>query len=346
MKIGLLTYHYSVSYGATLQTYATCKALQNLGHEVEIIDYRLADRKSFLYNVVFFIKENNTRKLWRKVYPSVSEYFPDAKSLQEGKHCYDCLMVGSDQTWNPNISKERCLEFFLNFGQKDIRRLSYASSFGLSTWPDQYQHLVPQIKQLLSRFHAISTREEAGRKILKNVFGFESDLVADPTLLIDDYTALSGKIMSNHQLMTFIMNRTENQLKRVLEFSQIYGKKPVMTSTIYPYKGFKYQYPPSIGKWLRNIGGADFVIVDSFHALVFCLKYRKQFMVVTPDNGLNSRLKGLLDTLGIENRFFHDSNTQIPYKRIMEEKIDYRIIEKKLESLKQVSLSFLENNLK
>jgi hypothetical protein len=347
MKIGLLTYHHSAaSYGATLQTYATCMALQHLGHDVEIIDFRLANRKSFLYNVVFSIKDINTRKLWKKVYPSISEYFPDAKSLQEGKHCYDCLMVGSDQTWNPNISQDRCLEFFLNFGPKEIRRVSYASSFGVSSWPDRYQHLVPQIKQLLSRFHAISTREETGREILKNVFGFESTIVIDPTLLIDDYTALSGAIVPNHQLVTFIMNRTENQLARVLEFSQIYGKKPVMTSTIYPYKGFKYQYPPSIGKWLRNIGGADFVIVDSFHALVFCIKYRKQFLVITPDDGLNSRLKGLLNTLGIENRFFYDSDTQIPYQKLMKERIDYRKIEGLLESFKQTSISFIEDSLK
>lgn len=40
MKIGLLTYHKSYNCGAVLQTYATCRLLKELGHEVELIDLR------------------------------------------------------------------------------------------------------------------------------------------------------------------------------------------------------------------------------------------------------------------------------------------------------------------
>ena len=40
MRIGLLTYHKSYNCGAVLQTYATCRLLKELGHEVELIDLR------------------------------------------------------------------------------------------------------------------------------------------------------------------------------------------------------------------------------------------------------------------------------------------------------------------
>lgn len=40
MKIGLITYHFSVNYGAIMQCYATCRALKELGHEVKIINLR------------------------------------------------------------------------------------------------------------------------------------------------------------------------------------------------------------------------------------------------------------------------------------------------------------------
>ena len=40
MKIGLLTYHDTTNYGATLQCYALAKAITGLGYECEIIDYQ------------------------------------------------------------------------------------------------------------------------------------------------------------------------------------------------------------------------------------------------------------------------------------------------------------------
>lgn len=345
MKIGLLTYHHTVSYGATLQTYATCKALQNLGHEVELIDFRLADHHSALYRMVFYFKEHDTRRLWKHIYPPLSPYYPDVESLMRARMDYDCLLVGSDQTWNPNISRDRCLQYFLAFGQENIRRVSYASSFGLMEWPESYRQLVPQISQLLHRFQAISTREAAGQRILKETFGVDSTVVVDPTMLIDDYTELSGKIAPNGMFNAFIMNRTDEQLQRVRELGKVMGRKPVMTSTIYPYRGFQYRYPPGIGKWLRYIGGADFVVVDSFHALVFCLKYHRQFAVIMPDNGLNSRLRNLLEMIHLEDRYYRDDDPSIPYRQLIDSPVDYEAVDSIIQHERNCSLDFLRKSL-
>ena len=45
MRIGLLTYHHSVNNGAMLQTYATVKALKQLGHDVFIVDIRQPEKQ-------------------------------------------------------------------------------------------------------------------------------------------------------------------------------------------------------------------------------------------------------------------------------------------------------------
>ena len=42
-KVALLTFHHSFNYGAVCQTYATCRALQRLGYDVEIIDLRIVE---------------------------------------------------------------------------------------------------------------------------------------------------------------------------------------------------------------------------------------------------------------------------------------------------------------
>ena len=44
MKIALITIWHCCNYGAEMQTYATVKALTQLGHQVELIDFRLTDQ--------------------------------------------------------------------------------------------------------------------------------------------------------------------------------------------------------------------------------------------------------------------------------------------------------------
>jgi len=39
MKVGLLTFHNALNYGAALQVYASQRALDNMGIECQIIDY-------------------------------------------------------------------------------------------------------------------------------------------------------------------------------------------------------------------------------------------------------------------------------------------------------------------
>ena len=43
-KVALLTFHHSFNYGAVCQTYATCRALQKIGYDVEIIDLRIVEK--------------------------------------------------------------------------------------------------------------------------------------------------------------------------------------------------------------------------------------------------------------------------------------------------------------
>ncbi|MEM7717545.1 MAG: polysaccharide pyruvyl transferase family protein, partial [Cyanobacteria bacterium P01_A01_bin.68] len=40
MKIGIITYHFTSNYGATLQAYALSHFLEQNGYDVEFIDYR------------------------------------------------------------------------------------------------------------------------------------------------------------------------------------------------------------------------------------------------------------------------------------------------------------------
>lgn len=57
MRIGILTFHRAHNYGAVLQAFALQSLLTDLGHEVEIIDYR-PDYDSKDYKVLYPIRKN------------------------------------------------------------------------------------------------------------------------------------------------------------------------------------------------------------------------------------------------------------------------------------------------
>ena len=326
-----------------MQTYATCRALKELGHEVEIIDFRQDEKKSSR-SLIFYFKVKDFFRFMRKWYPKLTEPISDIQTLRKRDMPYDYLLVGSDQVWNPQIARDKQMAYFLDFGGENIKRVSYASSFGISEWPEDKGELMPIIKKDLERFKAISVREETGQEIISKIFGLESQVVLDPTLLHKDYEELTGKIESNHQIICYLLYRSEKQLEKVKTLAARLGKKPRMISTIHYVKGFTYTYPPSIEQWLRFMAGAEFVVTDSFHGLAFSLIYNKQFVVISPNNGKNSRLLDLLKLSGLESRHFFDDE-DVPFGRLVSEKIDYNVINQRLAVMRDRSWNFLREAL-
>ena len=102
MRIGLLTYHKSYNCGAVLQTYATCRLLKELGHEVELIDLRQPEPIK-LRQLIFIPRFIKFHRFCKKFYPSLTRHYKTVEELRKAKLDYDCLLVGSDQTWNPLI---------------------------------------------------------------------------------------------------------------------------------------------------------------------------------------------------------------------------------------------------
>lgn len=344
MRIGLLTYHHSANYGAVMQSYATCRALKELGHEVEFLNFQ-QDEKRSNSSIIFYFKIKAFDRFMTAFYPIETMILQSMDDLNAIASNYDCLVVGSDQVWNPEISKNKCLAYFLDFGGSDIRRISYASSFGISKWPEQYQNLLPSISASLRKFHGLSVREETGKYLLENLFNLSSQVVLDPTLLHTDYNEITGNIVNNDDVICYLLNRTKLQLEKTIKLSKSLGKTPKMISTIRPTLGFKYVYPPSIEDWIKYIAGANFVITDSFHGLAFSLIYNKQFIVISPNNGKNSRLKDLLKSVGLQDRYF-DENDTILYSELQNRKIDYDEVNSKLNILKDISWNYLRNALK
>lgn len=342
MKIGLVTIFDVPNYGAMLQCYSLYRYLKTLGHEVVLIKIPFPQPN---YGVKEAIKK---RILWRFSHKFVSKYLPYTEDMAVE---VDAYMVGSDQVWNPKIVGEWALpHFMLDFTPDDKPRYSYASSFGVTLWPAPY--LKEQATTLLKRFDKITVREESAVKLLKDEFGIESQMVLDPCFLDDNFDELGfvGRVPEISTLVTFKLEPfksdnwllQEEKLARSLNCSLVKNSWglyfPFLKRTI---RGLNLYCVP-IEKWIKNISQARYVVSDSFHGIVFAIKYQKQFAVIDSGTGRFTRIESLLKMLGLESRVakgFDDVN------RVLSTSIDYSLINPKLVELQEKSRNILRGLL-
>ena len=166
MKIGILTFHRASNYGTVLQAQAMAMALQELGYDAELIDYRpeynertlqiRKIRQARTIKTVLSIILNRAiygKQLKQKIQNfmeyigemNVSEtvmYLPN--EVGEIARQYDVILSGSDQLWNERITGDD-MTYFCPF--KHSCKISYASSFGVSTISEKRkEQIVPLLK--------------------------------------------------------------------------------------------------------------------------------------------------------------------------------------------------------
>lgn len=348
MKIGLLTYHHSTNIGAMMQTYATCRALIELGHEVVIVDIRQPERHRQgiimeLSKIVFGKHQKDLDSFEKHFYPPLTRRYLSVEELRIDPPKVDCLVVGSDQTWNPEISKEMAMAYFLDFGGENLKRFSYASSFGMDYWK-QNSDLTNDVFKALQQFENISVRERTAVKICRDTFMIDADLVADPTLLFNCYPEITGDVKPKSELLCYKLQRNEDFYRNIDAFKHIMDLPARLLNNFIPVRGLRYTYPPSVRDWIRRIGGAEFVLTDSFHGVAFSLLYQRQFVVIRCHDGRDSRFEDLLHELDLDNRVF-DSMSDLVSCDDYKEKIDYDKVAPKLSKIRNSSWDYLRKAL-
>lgn len=343
MKIALITMHAVDNYGSTLQTYATVRKLEEMGHEVEIIDYRIPVPTPFLKKMLLLPKHIKFAGFRKNHYHHITKQFRSMEDLQQNPPKADCYLVGSDMVWNSEITKETAKSFFLDFGDEKIIRAAYAPSFGMLEWEDTEWLQKKDALRLLERFHFISVRETFGMDILQKDFGINNAIqVVDPTLLFDNYPELTGKIKQTNDLVIYkLQANSPGFYDKAKEVAKELNITPRSIGSIRKIKGVKCGYPEGVEGWIKRIGGAKFVITDSFHGTIFSILYHRQFILYEKSPKLTSRMRSILMLLGLEDRIISNDATPMEIKNKLLVKIDYNKVQNRLTELRKNSYDFL-----
>lgn len=324
MKIGILTYHFSINFGAVLQCYALQKAFQLEGRDVYVINfvskaqrnnialYRTSNNfKSIIKNILLlpFHKQRKKRnELYRKfldTYLNSTRHVgceEDMKMLvREMK--LDCIFVGSDQVWNPRIEDFNKVFFLPSF--TSIKKVGYAVSLGVAKKDD-----LTTFSQYISAFDYVSVREKSALPIVKNFYDSNIDVVLDPTFLISTshwkYMAGLSKGLSlpEKYVLCYFLNqkRYGKNIKVAKEIAGKQGCKLLLIDPRVSKLSILNNGIISAGplEFLQYIDKATLVVTDSFHGTVFSVLLNKPFYSIDNNPGGNdTRKKELLENLSL-----------------------------------------------
>ena len=287
-----------------------------------------------------FIFENARKKHLTR---SKNIYITSDDLIKNPPNC-DLYILGSDQVWNKDITVELKYSYFFDFVADNIPRISYASSFGMNTWGFDKDE-TSNIKKLLNKFSSIAVRESSAVKLCYEHTGVDASLVVDPTLLISDYSKLTGSIKQKANSVVCFKFTKGDEFYNFLNTFKSRNKYDIsVLAKTFPVKGLNNIALPTIKKWIKSIAQSELVITDSYHALIFSIIYKKQFIVLPANIKNFNRLSELLSDLDLSDRIFY-SYTDVLENDRWKTKIDYTVVDKLLAKKVEGSLAFLKQEL-
>lgn len=372
MKIGILTLLPRYNYGGILQCLALQRVLESMGHEVKVIRFKsqrtgTLKRRLKLLLIDFSFKEYAA---WLCGYlkqnvignsslpPSLLEHCDafTGKTLHFTSDCnevtigtllqeehFDAVVIGSDKIWG-GLGHEQLVYFGDWYPRFNGRIISYAACSSIKRVP---RFNVSKMRELLSRFYAISVRDEHTRKLIEPYAPVSPQVVADPTLLYD----FSEYITPNQEgdyIFAYILGAEikGGHKAAIAEMKKRYGNIPVKAVIFTNQNTEIAAYADEVitdaspERWLNLLAHARMVYTDSFHAVIFSLKYHRQFLAYYRELDRASRLIALRDSLELKN-FIIASTIDIMEYDSLNKSLDDDYIQKKLQEVRTLSVRFL-----
>lgn len=383
-KIGLVCNYYIINYGSALQCFATQKTVKEMGYDVKALQFPNIPTRNAKIQLALRLKIKQcfspkavAKKLQRTKNSNSNQYYIDIREKRRNKFeqfisenldmtdnynsldevrtaasQYDTIMLGSDQLLNP---KDIIFGYHtLSFVPDNIKKISYAASFGLSKLPITVKG---KASKELKRFDCFAARETRGAEMYKELTGKDVPVVVDPTMLIsaDEWSQIVAQ---------------ESIVKEKYIYCYFIGENPLhreITNKLQEYTGYKIVSIRHIDEFIKDdesfgdiavneagpkefinlVSNAEYVLADSFHATIFSVLFHKKFFVLNrfvegSAGSTNSRLESLLGKLGLEERRIGSlSELNEKYK----DEIQYSAVDKTLNQWISDSKEYLKNAL-
>lgn len=377
MRLAIISLPLHVNYGGILQSYALKKELESMGHEVVVIDRKVKMPFPKWWKAPLIYMNRALKSLkggsdapevfreyrCRKEYPVLSRElkpFVDAeiaplmidsyKDIKKGD--FDGFIVGSDQVWRPRYFG-KIEDAFLEFTRGwDVKRISYAASFGSDSLEFDSETL-RICAGLLDCFDAVSVREDSAVTMCDEWLDCDRAVhVLDPVMLVDvaDYQKIADGAKTRRavgKIMTYILDPADNK-KAIVGLVKAWTGKDAEDFSVNPHDKripLDERVVSPMEDWLSGFADADFVVTDSFHGCVLSLIFHKPFIAVGNGQRGMARMRSLLEMFGLDQRLVHGIDPDDDGEFFLSQP-DWNAVDAVLEEQRAAARKFLADALK
>lgn len=318
LKVGILTFHRAVNYGAALQAFALQRAVVKLGYECEVIDYVTVEHKKRydIQEVSFW------EKIWYPRYnPSRHEKFKKfinervnitetsyhlKREVEQMIGLYDIVIVGSDQIWNPDFMRSNIATdvYFLNLKEVNYK-IAYAPSIGSNSAKQlrKYLDYILDFDYIWMRERTVA--EEMNATILAGKEPVGS--IVDPVFLLskEDWFQVARKKYSGKPYLFFYQVRQDDfSFEIAKEIAKREGLMLVVVGYHQRFFGKNVINCCDAGPedFLNIIKNATAVVTTSFHGTALSLIMEKPFVAIEQKNN-DYRLIDMLETFNMKSQY-------------------------------------------
>lgn len=331
--VGVVGWWYGDNYGSALTSFALNRVLKSMGKTVLMLEYPIVSGD------VPAKKSNTATRRFANHFYEQSMLYPISEYHRFNYHC-ESFVVGSDQLWNWYSNKDvGSYHFFLDFVDNKHRKIAYSTSFG-----HEYVHYPEDMRlrvgYYLSRFDAISVREQNAVEVCRRDFNVDAVQTMDPVFLCDkgsyeEAIALSKLELKEPYVLAYILNPTEEKIeavrlvakKRNLKYHIILDGQADFAELKSQANDENVVEHVEIADWLKYFKNASYVVTDSFHGFCYSIVFQRN-MSVFPNKlrGLDrfnslAQMTGLTDRLVYSYNEFKDTqpwNTAINFETVVQ----------------------------
>lgn len=348
MRIGILTYHRSLNYGAVMQSAALAEQLKSRfpSEEVEIIDYSSAKMDRYYKMITVYRGKESAIHLgkriemyrafkrgWKQLPLSKERLSTDNINRFEAwlGNRYDILITGSDAVWN--YSKRGIPNPYFLSGKTSAKRFSYAAScngLGISSYDDITKEQRDYLKDSFEKFEYIGVRDEQTEKLVHAVCpSLQVYHNCDPSIMYGDLsgcdrTKLVQKLKDkygfdpNKPTIGFMLSNLNGGFREEIahRLKEKYGDK-YQTVSLYSYN--KYADIPYVSdlspqEWSIIFGLFDLTISKYFHGTMFSLLNHTPVIAFGAEKtiqNLPNKISDALSRMELSDFYFSADNSSV-----------------------------------
>lgn len=321
-KIGVVTFHESINYGAYLQAYALTKAIEKeIKIETELVNFTPFYKRLFYYLKAFskitkgelikhlqqisaFTKAQKKLKLSKRL--RTNDYQKHCKFMQDN---YLALVIGSDEVLS--ISKNRMMPFPNIYWPDEsvtVPKLTYAGSANRTNYSKMSEEDQNITRNIFKNYDYIGVRDYYSQnQVLSLDSALHTDMNCDPTFLMDfnvefetERVALQKKFAKLTTKPIIVLLTKNHEIG--LEIKKAFGKDYFILAVYYPNKGADYfMANMSPQEWAVAFSLYSACVTQLFHGTVFCLKNSLPFISFDNNPQYDNRTTKISDILSRSN---------------------------------------------